>query len=266
MNHELVYNRILSETGLDPRGPKMGKDDLKLIEQHCGTDFNKLSCLVKRRLSGEPMAYVLGRLYFGDLELLIDKRVYITDPEAIWLVKEMVRRLTSEKDSKEVLEVGTGCGSLCLAVYKQVNRHNYTAVDIDIQALDVARENARIHQMDIQFYVSDYFFGLPEHYTPDIIFADPPWGTEESIYDDDRPADHYLAMPGISVWPFKSITGIHEQIIERILEKGWNCELYMNFGMLGLDEINKALEKAAKVVFLNPVKNVTIAHIRFGGF
>src|SRR5690554_5271745 len=142
--------------------------------------------MIKRRIAGEPLPYIIGYIELDGIQIKIDKRAYITDPEAIFLVNHM-KSVLAEKSTERILEVGTGCGSLSFCVQRSVPHHKFTAVDIDSNAIDLAKENATNLNSNINFVVSDFFMGLDDDYHPDIIFADPPWGSEESIYDEDRP-------------------------------------------------------------------------------
>ena len=256
-----IPSHIERHTGVDAFSDLSDQDLIQLANASNG-DQNIYSCMIKRRIAGEPLPYIVGFIELDGIKIKIDKRAYITDPEAIHLINHM-KSVLHDLPSSKVLEVGTGCGSLSFCIQKSVPHHTIVAVDIDSNAIDLAKENASELKLDIQFLVSDYFMGLSDDYEPNIVFADPPWGSEESIYEDDRPVDHYHAMPGISVWPFKSITGIHEQIIDEILLKKWSCDLYMNFGMLDDESIQKALNHAPNHTIYRPAKNVTIVKIQF---
>lgn len=261
MTQELV-DHIFEHTGVDLKVNPLPTSEFTALQLVADGDLNLLSCFLKRRISGEPLAYIIGFVELEDLRIPIDKRAYITDPEAIYLVRHL-KEVLQDKSTQKVLEVGTGCGSLSFCLESHCPDHHYVAVDIDSNPIDLARETARKRDSKIQFMVSDYFMGLPVDYTPDLIFADPPWGNESSIYDDDRPLSHYHSMPGISVWPFKSITGIHEQIVDEILLKGWNCPVYMNFGMLDTDSIQSSIRRAPQSEMIQAANNVTLVKLTF---
>ena len=261
MNQRLLSN-IYRHTGVDISDGVITQYEFDTLNQAADGDEGLLSCYLKRRISGEPLAYIIGYIEFDGLQIPIDKRAYITDPEAIYLVNHM-KSVLETPDSLTVLEVGTGCGSLSFCIERVHPNHNYTAIDIDSDAIARARQSVNQIKSSIRFEVSDYFNRLRADYAPDIIFADPPWGNETSIYEEDRPASHYHAMPGISVWPFKSITGIHEQIIEEVQLRGWKCSLYMNFGMLNESDIKNAVHNAPECTFIHPADNITLVHITF---
>lgn len=261
MTREL-FDYIFEHTGVDLTDDPLPPSEFAILQRVADGDTNLLSCYLKRRLSGEPLAYIVGYVELEDLRIPIDKRAYITDPETIFLVNHL-KDVLHDKPGQKVLEVGTGCGSLSFWLEYHCPGHHFMAVDIDSNPIDLARETARKRDSGIEFIVSDYFMGLPADYTPDLIFADPPWGNEFSIYDDDRPAAHYHSMPGISVWPFKSITGIHEQIIDQILLKSWNCVVYLNCGMLDADSIEAAVHKAPQTELIKAANNVSLVKLTF---
>lgn len=93
--------------------------------------------MVRRRLRREPVAYILGRKGFRNLELMVDRRVLIPRPETELLV-EVALELRPER----VLDVGTGSGAIALAVADELPGCAVTATDTSAAALEVARANA----------------------------------------------------------------------------------------------------------------------------
>ncbi len=92
---------------------------------------------VRRRLRREPVAYILGRKGFRDLELTVDRRVLIPRPET-----ELLVELALEVEPARVLDVGTGSGAIALAVADELPSCEVTATDTSPGALEVARANA----------------------------------------------------------------------------------------------------------------------------
>jgi release factor glutamine methyltransferase len=94
--------------------------------------------LVRRRLRREPVAYILGRKGFRDLEIAVDRRVLIPRPET-----ELLVELALELQPARVLDVGTGSGAIALAVADELPECAVTATDTSPGALEVARANAK---------------------------------------------------------------------------------------------------------------------------
>jgi release factor glutamine methyltransferase len=93
--------------------------------------------MVRRRLRREPVAYILGRKGFRDLELAVDRRVLIPRPET-----ELLVELALELRPARVLDLGTGSGAIALAVADELPAAEVTATDTSPRALEVARANA----------------------------------------------------------------------------------------------------------------------------
>jgi len=92
---------------------------------------------VRRRLRREPVAYVLGRGWFRNLELNLDRRGLVPRPET-----ELLVDLALELDPDSVLDVGTGSGAVALAVCDELPGCRAVATDLSSGALELARENA----------------------------------------------------------------------------------------------------------------------------
>lgn len=93
--------------------------------------------MVRRRVRREPVAYILGRKAFRDIEVAVDPRVLIPRPET-----ELLVELAVQLEPRAVLDVGTGSGAVALAVSDELPGAEVTATDASESALEVARANA----------------------------------------------------------------------------------------------------------------------------
>lgn len=94
------------------------------------------SLAVRRRLRREPVAYILGRKGFRQIEVEVDPRVLIPRPETEHLVE-----LAVELRPAALLEIGTGSGAISLATADELPDCRITATDTSRDALDLARAN-----------------------------------------------------------------------------------------------------------------------------
>lgn len=137
-----------------------------------------LEGLLQRRLGGEPMAHILGRRAFYDLELTVTPAVLIPRPETELLVEAALERLQPEAPCR-LLDLGTGSGAIALALARHRTQALITAVDRSAEALAVARANAeRLGLPHVRFVLSDWYAALAGEVF-DLIVANPPYVAED---------------------------------------------------------------------------------------
>ncbi|MCB0070744.1 MAG: peptide chain release factor N(5)-glutamine methyltransferase [Caldilineaceae bacterium] len=98
---------------------------------------------IARRAMHEPVAYLVGRKEFYGLELLVDRRVLIPRPETELLVDAVIDHVAGREqdDPVRVADIGTGSAAIALAVAHNCPQTQVYAVDISVDALEVARAN-----------------------------------------------------------------------------------------------------------------------------
>jgi release factor glutamine methyltransferase len=110
--------------------------------------------LIKRRVKGEPTAYITGKREFMSLPFFVDRRVLIPRPDTETLVEESIRLLRGYKGEVKVLDVGTGSGAIAISIAKYVPQAIVYGVDLSEDALEVARENARLNGVENRAFFS----------------------------------------------------------------------------------------------------------------
>jgi len=101
--------------------------------------------LVWRRLCGEPTPYIVGRVDFHDIELAVAPLAAIPRPETELLVEEtsaLARNRLRGAPSLTIVDVGTGCGAIALALATHLPSAQIIATDISPAALALAQGNA----------------------------------------------------------------------------------------------------------------------------
>ena len=123
-----------------------------------------------RRRAGEPVAYITGRREFYGLSLRVAPEVLIPRAETELLVELALQRIAPGAD---VLELGTGCGAIAVALASQRPEANVIATDISEAALDVARRNAEEQAVEIDFVRGDWLEAVGASF--DLIVGNPPY-------------------------------------------------------------------------------------------
>ena len=150
----------------------------------------KFERLIERRISGEPLQYLLGHQEFWSIDLKVDPRALIPRPETELLVEHALLLIgeTSSQGAPSVLEIGTGSGAISIALAKERKDLSIVATDISGEALLLARENALLADVlsRIQFIQGDLFaplrrLGKREPF--DLILSNPPYISRSEIRD-----------------------------------------------------------------------------------
>ena len=129
--------------------------------------------LIRRRLQGEPVAYIRGQQEFWSLLLEVTPAVLIPRPETELVVERTLALL--RPDAKEMADLGTGSGAIALAVASERPSLQVTAVDMSGDALEVARRNAaRLQIRNVRFERGSWLVPLAGRRF-DVIAANPPY-------------------------------------------------------------------------------------------
>ncbi|HEX7636157.1 MAG TPA: peptide chain release factor N(5)-glutamine methyltransferase [Noviherbaspirillum sp.] len=134
-------------------------------------EAERIASLFKRRLGGEPVAYITGEREFYGLSLHVTPDVLIPRPETELLVELALQHLPP---NGRILDMGTGSGAIPVAIAHSRPDAIVSALDVSSNALAVAQRNAARHGVTIQFLQSDWYAALA-HQQFDIIVANPPY-------------------------------------------------------------------------------------------
>jgi len=138
--------------------------------------------LVRQRVEGCPVAYLVGYKEFFSLELEVGRDVLIPRPDSETVVTEFLTAAKSHPGPR-VLDMGTGSGNLAVAIAKNCKLATVTTVDLSIAALIVARRNAARHNVTAQitFLPGDLFAPLPPDTVFDFLVSNPPYIPTEEV-------------------------------------------------------------------------------------
>ncbi|MHB8154554.1 MAG: peptide chain release factor N(5)-glutamine methyltransferase [Candidatus Omnitrophota bacterium] len=144
-------------------------------------DRNKsvqVSAILKRRIIGEPLQYILGSTEFMGYEFKVDKRALIPRPETETLISCALEELksTGKTGQLKILDLGTGSGCIAVCLAKLLPQALIWAADISWAALQLAKENADLHKVKVKFLWGDIFGALEKEQKEfDLIISNPPY-------------------------------------------------------------------------------------------
>lgn len=160
--------------------------------------------LLRRRCQREPVAYITGEREFWSREFHVTAEVLVPRPETEMLVEVTLRLLKGMNRNSRigVLELGTGSGAIAVSLAKELSDTEVWATDISPGALDVARRNARRHEVEkrVHFLQGDAFSPVRDpRRLFDLIVSNPPYvrrGELQELPADVREWEPRLALDG----------------------------------------------------------------------
>jgi release factor glutamine methyltransferase len=169
-------------------GHALGLDHAELAaaatQQLADLTASDIGQFAARRLSGEPVARIVGRKEFWSLPLAVTPAVLVPRPETETVVELALALLDQDGERTRALRIadlGTGSGAILLALLSELRNAQGIGTDIDESALGVARANAR--QLDLggraEFVVSDYATALEGPF--DLVVSNPPYVASADI-------------------------------------------------------------------------------------
>jgi release factor glutamine methyltransferase len=148
---------------------------LKRDERFSESDLLRIRSVVKRLQANEPFQYIMGEVYFSDLNLKIDQRALIPRPETEELIA-LIGNLDLPFGS--ILDLCTGSGCIALALQHKFPKAKVVGVDLSIEAISLARENALQTKLDVEFVSEDVLQWQPVQ-TFDLLVSNPPYIPEQ---------------------------------------------------------------------------------------
>ena len=206
--------------------------------------YNKFKKLISQRLTGKPMAYIVGKKDFWKYEFNVSNNVLIPRPDTEIIIEEVLK-IFKYKKKLNVLEIGVGSGCILLSILKEKNNFYGIGIDISKECIDLSKKNALKLDLNnrVKFFKSDidnFFYGKY-----DLIVSNPPYIKKKDLKYLERDVANYeprLALDG-------GIDGVSEiiKVIDKsskLVKKGGKLILEINF-----DQVNKVKKLLKKKGF-----------------
>lgn len=167
---EIIFSHILNKDRLS-----LYLDFNEIVDEE---ETEKIIHIVKRRIyNREPVQYIFGSTFFYGYLFKVSPSVLIPRKETELLVEEVIE-LAKNFEHPKILDLCTGSGAIAISLAKVLEKAEITASDISEEALKIAKENAILNKVNINFIQSDLFNNINNN-TFDIVVSNPPYVSEE---------------------------------------------------------------------------------------
>lgn len=219
------------------------KEDIDYLKKYLPSD--KLEDGIKSLEEGKPVQYIVGNVNFYGNTINVDENTLIPRFETELLVEKTIKLINKYFDKKvDILDIGTGSGCIAITLNKEVDS-NVAAIDISDKALEVAIDNNKINNTNVNFYKSDVFSNVNGKY--DVIISNPPYiSYEEEIMDIVYNNEPHSAL-------FADNNGLY--FYDKILSE---CNKYLNFKFIIAFEIGYKQGDSIRDIAYKYLKNIDV--------
>ena len=243
--YEDVYERKSISNIIFSHITKCGEVDLLLNVEIEFEDYPTLEYIFCRLKKHEPIQYVLNTTTFHGIDFYVDENVFIPRPATEEMVDDIINNISL--NGKNVLDLCTGSGCIPIVIKNRYPEANVYGIDINPQALEVAKKNARANTVDITFLCQDIFsdkiYSFFSTEKMDIIVSNPPYVCEKEKKNmmprvlDYEPHDAIFVSDDDPIKFYKRISALSEKMLKN---KG---DVYV--------EINPKFKNEVKGLFKN---------------
>lgn len=153
-----------------------GRDLYREYEELVSPDIEKLFFEgLERLIKSEPVDYILGYRWFYDSKIYVDESVLIPRSETEELVNNILMDVDEYFFEPKIVDVATGSGAIAISLAKDLNLE-VDASDLSHEALVLAKKNAIVNEVEVNFYEGDMLEPIIElNKKYDILVCNPPY-------------------------------------------------------------------------------------------
>jgi len=239
---------------------KMSKIDLIINAENIVNEssVDRIQEILIQLEQAKPIQYILGYADFYELKFKVNEHTLIPRQETELLVYKIIE-LNKNRKSINILDIGTGTGCIAISLAKNLNA-NITAIDFSEKAIETAKQNARINNVNVKFEIFNIIKNKEQicDVNYDIIVSNPPYVTNIEkkqmqknvldfephsalFVDNDNPLEFYYAITKFAKHNLKQNGQLWFEINEQFGEETKN--ILKNDGFKNLQIINDLNEK-----------------------
>ena len=169
----LLMAYVLEKQYQLPRSALLSRDEM-LLSPEATLQWQELQ---SKRLAGEPIAYIIGKRSFHNIDLYVAPGVLIPRPETELLVEIGLQEIERLHGLATVLDLGTGSGAIALALAYSAPNVTVTATDQSFEALEIAKMNVQSLNLEarVELMQGSWYEALSNEAQFDIILGNPPY-------------------------------------------------------------------------------------------
>lgn len=144
--------------------------------------FKNFEKLITRRTNGEPLQYIIGKINFLGIDVIVNQKSFIPRVETEFMTDYAIMEAKLFKNPR-ILEIGTGSGAIAVSLALNLPDSLIFATDISIETLGICKKNIAYHQLKNQIFTlcADSIKPIRLINQFDIIISNPPYIPEEEF-------------------------------------------------------------------------------------
>jgi len=208
---------------------------------------------IKSLKEGKPLQYVIGNVNFYGNKFLVNENVLIPRFETEELVENTINylNLLGKKDLK-ILDIGCGSGVIGLTLKQKYPTSEVDLLDISEKAIEVAQQNAKNLNLDVNFIKSDVFENVDKKY--DLIISNPPYIKDEEEIEDIVKNNE----PNIALYAGKDGLDVYKKILKEVkYYMNDPCLIAFEIGMTQKEDLINLTNKYLDNVIIETKKDLS---------